>query len=263
MKNKPLTFPAGAAIGSVALVCAALALGTAHAQDKGADNGTDPTRLSTSAEVRYEHFDLRPRGSNGILRMSYTVPLGEKRDYALRFRVPVTRNSVLGNSDHGLGDASIQLQHVFGVTRAGGYVVQGELIFDTASRPELGTGKHVLKGTFIYALFQPDGGIVAPAIVHSESLGGSSSRPRVRVTTLDFYYVPKLADPTMFMTIDPALTFDWKNKKDFASLAVTVGKGIGPAFGGNAQILVKPTLFAGGDRPAKWGLEVGYRVLGF
>jgi hypothetical protein len=186
--------------------------------------------------------------------MSYTVPLGEKRDYALRFRVPVARNNVLGNDGFGWGDASIQLQHVFGVTRAGGYVVQGELIF--------GTGKHVFKGTFIYALFRPDG-IIAPAIVHSASLGGSSSRPRVSVTTLDFYYVPKLSDPTMFMTIDPALTFDWKAKKEFPSLAVTVGKGVGKAFGGNAQILVKPTLFAGGDRPAKWGLEVGYRVLGF
>jgi hypothetical protein len=26
---------------------------------------------------------------------------------------------------------------------------------------------------------------------------------------------------------------------------------------------VKPSLFAGGDRPADWGIEVGFKVLGF
>ena len=35
------------------------------------------------------------------------------------------------------------------------------------------------------------------------------------------------------------------------------------AVGGNAIAFVKPTVFAGGDRPGSWGIEVGYKVLGF
>jgi hypothetical protein len=251
---------------NLALVATAMALaGPAVAQggDKAPDNGTDPTRVSTSAAIQYEHFDLRPRASTGTWKLSYTMPFGEKRDYSLRVRVPVVRNTVLGNSGYGLGDVQLQLSHVFGVTREGGMVVQGDLAFDSAKRPELGTGKTVLKGTFIYARFLPDGAIVAPALVHSSSIGGSGSRARVNVSTFDLYYVPKLADPRLFMTVDPALTRDWESRSQFASLAVTFGSSIGPAFGGNSQVFVKPTLFAGGDRPAKWGMELGYKVIGF
>jgi hypothetical protein len=44
---------------------------------------------------------------------------------------------------------------------------------------------------------------------------------------------------------------------------VTVGRSLGPALGGNSQVFIKPTVFAGGDRPGKWGVEVGYKVIGF
>jgi hypothetical protein len=32
---------------------------------------------------------------------------------------------------------------------------------------------------------------------------------------------------------------------------------------GNGIVSVKPTLFAGGDRRGKWGIEVGFKVIGF
>ncbi len=247
------------AAATLALAGAAAAQGAS----KAPDNGTDPTKLSTSAAIQYEHFALRPRASTGTWKLSYTVPFGDKRDYSLRVRVPVVRNTVFGNGGYGLGDVQFQLSHVFGVTREGGMVVQGDLALDSAKRPELGAGKTVLKGTFIYARFLSDGAIIAPALVHSSSVGGDSSRARVSVSTFDLYYVPRLSDPRLFMTVDPALTRDWRSKQRFASLAVTFGSSIGPAFGGNSQVFVKPTLFAGDDRPAKWGLELGYKVIGF
>lgn len=249
------------AVGLMLLAAAGSA--SAQSTDKAPDNGTDPTRMSTSAALQYEYFALREGASTGTWKLSYTQPLGEKRDYSLRLRVPVMRNTVLGNDGYGLGDVQLQLAHVFGVSRKGGMVVQGEVAFDSAKRPELGSGKTVLKGTFIYARFLSDGGILAPALVHSASVGGNAARPTVNVTTLDLYYVPHLSNPGHFMTVDPAVTRDWQGKKQFASLAVTFGSSIGAAFGGNAQVFVKPTLFAGGDRPAKWGLELGYKVIGF
>lgn len=235
----------------------------AQSEETTIENGTDPTRLPTSAAIQFESIDLRPGGSLGTWKLSYTLPFGAKNDWSLRFRAPIVRNTAFGRGGFGHGDGSVQLSHVFGVSRAGGMVVQGEYIADTASRPERGSGRNVLKGTFIYARFLADGDIIAPAIVHSLDLGGDSRRSKVDVTTLDFYYVPRLQNPRHFVTFDPALTFDWQNDARFASLAVTAGTSVGSLFGGNAQVFAKPTVFAGGDRPGDWGLEVGFRVLGF
>lgn len=227
------------------------------------DNGTDPTRLSTTAAIQYEHIALRPDASVGTLKFSYTLPFGERKDYDVRFRLPVVRANGLGHDGFDVGDLSVRVNHVFGLTRERGFVAQGEMVFDTARRQELGTGKNVFKGTLIYARFLPGEDIFAPAVVQSNSLWGDSNRARVNNTVFDFYYVPRLSDPNVFVTVDPALSFDWQTSKQFASLAVTVGRGIGAAFGGNSQVFIKPSIFAGGERTTDWGVEIGYKVIGF
>ncbi|UNK58392.1 hypothetical protein MNQ95_04655 [Pseudoxanthomonas daejeonensis] len=120
----------------------------------------------------------------------------------------------------------------------------------------------MFKGTFIYARFLPRG-IFAPALVHSFDLGGDWQRAEVDITTFDFYYVPKLADPDWFVTVDPSLNFDWENDRRFIGLAVTFGRSVGHAFGGLAQLYAKPTVLAGSERPGDFSVEVGVKVLGF
>lgn len=234
----------------------------AQEQEEAPNNGTDPTRLSTSALVAYEYNDLNGGMERHAPRLDLTFPFGEKQDYSLRLRVPVVSNDVLGNNGFGLGDVSLTGTHVFGLTRQRGLVAQAEIVFDTASRDELGTGKHVFKGTFIYARFLPKG-IFAPALVHSVDVGGDSQRADVNMTTIDLYYVPKLTDSRNFMTLDPALNFDWENNAEFGSIAITVGRVVGKAFGGVAQVYVKPTALLGSERPGDWSLELGFKVLGF
>ena len=99
--------------------------------------------------------------------------------------------------------------------------------------------------------------------MQSNSLWGDGNRPDVNFTTIDFYYVPKLANPKNLITYDPALNFDWENEKQFVSLAITFGRVLGPQLGGNGVLFVKPSVFGGSDRPGPWGLEVGYKVIGF
>jgi hemolysin activation/secretion protein len=86
------------------------------------DNGTDPTKFSKVVEAKYEYLDPRDGFSSGTLRLSYTHPLGEQRDYSLRFRGLVTSVDVLGNEQFGVGDVSVQLAHVFGLTKEHGFV---------------------------------------------------------------------------------------------------------------------------------------------
>lgn len=236
---------------------------TAQEAETAIDNGTDPSRLNTIAEAKYEYLDLQDGFSSGVLRLSYTTPLDEAQRYALRVRVPVTYVDVLGDNDYGIGDVSLEVSHVFGLNKQRAFVAKGELIFDTAGQPELGTGQNVFKGTFIYAKFLQGGSIFAPALVQSNSLRGDDARSKVNLSTFDFYYVPKLKDRRNLITYDPSLNFDWENNKQFVGLAVTFGRVLGPQFGGNGIIFVKPSVFAGGDRPGSWGVEVGYKVIGF
>lgn len=253
--------------GHAVVLAACLVIGcpmvaSAQEQEAAPNNGTDPTRLTTTAVVAYEYNDLAHGMARHAPRLDLTLPFGEKQDYSLRLRVPVVSNDVAGHDGFGLGDVSLTGTHVFGLTRQRGLVAQAEMIFDTASRDELGTGKHVFKGTFIYARFLPKG-IFAPALVHSVDMGGDRDRADVNATTVDLYYVPKLSNPRNFMTLDPALNFDWENDAEFASIAVTAGRVVGQAFGGVAQVYVKPSVMMGHERPGDWSLELGFKVLGF
>lgn len=233
--------------------------GAAHRSE---NNGTDPTRVSRTVQVKYEYLALRDGFTSSTLRLLYTQPLGS--GFSAVFKLPVTRVDVFGNDGAGLGDVSVQVGMVFGLPREGGNVVQAEVFFDTATRPELGAGNSVLKATYIRAFFLQSGAILAPSFVQSVSLLGGGDRPKVNLSTVDLYYVPKMADPRNLVTFDPNVNYNWQNGNRFASLAVTLGRNIGPSpFGGNQFVLVKPAILVGSDRPNKWGLELTYRVIGF
>jgi hypothetical protein len=98
--------------------------------------------------------------------------------------------------------------------------------FDTADTADRGAGLNVLTLTGTYARFLPNQAIFAPPIVHSIGLSEpDTGRSDVSFTTLDFYYVPKLSDPSD-MTIDPSVNINWQNNTSFVVLAVTFDRGI-------------------------------------
>jgi hypothetical protein len=227
------------------------------------NDGTDPTRLTTQADIAIEHLDLRNGFNSETLTLGLTIPLGEAKRSSIRVEAPFATVDVLGNDSMGLSDVSVKLTRVLEVNRKYGIVVSGKVAFDTADRLELGTGKTVVEGTFIYAKFLKGGHIFAPALVHKISAAGSDRRADVSLTTVDFYYVPRLKDPKMFVTIDPALNYDWVNNATFGALAVTFGRSVGKMFGGIGQVTLKPTILVGGDRPANWGMKVGFKVVNF
>lgn len=256
--------PVNASSGLLTLIGALLSFASQAADPKAeVDNGTDPTRVSNQVLARYEHTALRNGFKSDILRLKYITPVGFHKDYALSLEVPISSVDVLGNNNYSMGDVALGLSHVFGLTREGGYVAKAEIVFDTAHRHELGSGKNVFKGSFIKAWFLSDGAIFAPALVHEESFSGRHGRADVSRTTMDFYYVPKMADPKNLVTFDPNFVRDWESKQVFGGLAVTLGRMTGKAFGGNQIFFVKPSVFVGGQRPANLGVEVGYKVIGF
>jgi hypothetical protein len=83
------------------------------------------------------------------------------------------------------------------------------------------------------------------------------------VAVVDLYYVPKLNDPRNYMTIDPALTHDWEGDRLSPTLAVTLGRVIPTALPGTSSVFIKPSFSFGDDRAYDWGIEVGFKVVGY
>lgn len=241
----------------VVLVALSLPAGMAYAA--ATDNGTDPTKLRRQAAISYEHLDLGNDISRGTLKLILETPIS--RSTSIRLTTPFQRfNAGPYAHDMALGDMSVRLTQLFSLNRKGGIVGQLEVIGDTATREDLGSGTTVVKGGLIFANFLEGGRIFAPAIAHSESIGGGK---RVRESVLDLYYVPKLKSPAWYATFDPAIIRNWEGRKTYGSLAVTAGRAIGKAGDGLVQAYVKPTVFIGGGRPSNWGVEVGIRAIGF
>lgn len=243
------------------MICGVLtaALTGAAAQAQDADNGTDPTKLRRSFTFSYEHMDLGHDVSRGTLKAMLELPVSSKT--SLRFSLPAVGIDAPGlKDDFDLGDVSLRVTHLLDVTPARGIVLQGEILADSAARRELGNGVTAIKLTGIYAKFLEGGRIFAPALSHTQSIGDGN---KISETVLDLYYVPKLAHPAWYMTIDPALVKNWEGDRLYGSLAVTTGRAVGQVGGGLAQVYVKPNILIGAERPADWSVELGFRIIGF
>jgi hypothetical protein len=244
------------------------------AQDDFADinNGTNPTLLTTQFGIQYQFNQINSDLNTGVFEAFYTQPFGEGGRRAFRITVPGSDSPFnadpffggVPGQDFTLGDVSITYIDVFYLTEKNGAAYTFELFLDTADQPTAGYGQLAGEFSAFYAFFLNSGAIFAPAWVQTFGLeGGNSEGDDVNQTTLDFYYVPKLANPKYFMTYDPAIVHNWETDDTFGSLQITFGMLTGRAFGGDSQVFVKPGVLLGGDRPADWSLQVGYKVLNF
>jgi hypothetical protein len=239
-------------------------LGTTVAAEEQIDNGTDPTKLSRNAQIRFESLDLGDGFTNNILFLRFTQPLGSSQKSSLEFKLPVVSNNIAGDADYGIGDVILKFSHLPVLTQKYAILLTLEASFDTADKAEHGLGSNVLRPGITYARFLPGGSLFAPTVQHAFSVGDvDQGRIKVNNTVIDLYYVPKLKNPRNYMTIDPAVLYDWEREKLSASLAVTFGRVIPTALPGTSSVFIKPSIGIGNERAYNWGLEVGFKVVGF
>jgi hypothetical protein len=234
------------------------------AQDDEINNGTDPTKLSTTFQLRYESLELGDGFTNNTLYLRYTQPLGAAQRSSVELKLPVVSTNILDDADYGIGDFSLKFTRLSSLTPQYGVLLTLEAIFDTADAADHGSGSNVLRPGITYARFLPNGAIFAPTLQHAFTVGETDpGRTDVNLTVLDLYYVPKLNDPMNYMTIDPALTYDWEREQLSPTLAVTLGRVIPMGLPGSASLFIKPSIGIGDDAAYDWGLEVGFKVVGF
>ncbi|MGX9352885.1 hypothetical protein ACS3QZ_16935 [Shimia sp. W99] len=244
------------------------------------NNGTNPTLLTTQMGLQYQYNRINASLNTGLLEAFYVKPFGDGSK-AFRFNLPVSDSPFnaapnfggasaagsitgLGGDEMRLGDISVTYIDVFHLTKKNGAAFTAELFLDTAETPTSGYGQFALETTLFYAWFLENGSIFAPAWVQTFGLeGGNKDGVDLNTTTIDFYYVPKLANPKYYMTFDPAIIHDWESDDTFGSLQITMGMMTGKAFGGDGQLFIKPGVVFGGDAPADWSIQVGFKVLNF
>ncbi|MEV8465160.1 hypothetical protein AB0T83_00010 [Fluviibacterium sp. DFM31] len=244
------------------------------------NNGTNPTLLTTQAGIQYQFNKINPNLDTGLFEFFYTQPIGDGSK-ALRFTFPWSDSEFnsrprLGdaakayaeNPDIGaefaLGDISLTYIDVFYLTERNGAAYTLEFFLDTATTDFAGYGQYAMETSVFYAWFLNNGAIFAPAWVQTFGLeGGNDNGDNLNVTTVDFYYVPKLANPKYYLTFDPAVIHNWETDDTFGSLQVTAGMLTGRFLGGDSQIFIKPGVLFGGDAPADWSVQVGFKVLNF
>lgn len=256
-----IAFGAGAVCGAPAAQAQDAAAQGAPEHHAEPDNGTDPTRVRRSLTVDFEHLELRQGFTSDTLEAVWSEPLGSHT--ALNATVSLPSVDVAGDTSFGFGDLELQLTHIPVVTRKYGIVLKGEVAFNTASRPELGTGNTVLEATAIYARFLKGGSILAPSLEYDYGIERDAGRSRVHQATLDLYYVPRLKNRAYYMTVDPFVNANFTSDEVSGGLLVTLGRVIGPALGGTLQAYVKPGVYVGSNRGANWGVEAGFKLLGF
>lgn len=241
-----------------------LLLAPAVTAEETYDTGTDPTKLRSSAQLRFETLDLRSGFTSNTLYLRFAQPLGTRQRSSIEVKLPIVSCDVLGEDDYSTGDFSLRFAHVPVLTRQYGLLFTVEAVFDSADGPARGAGSNVLKAGVTYARFLPGGRIFAPTIQHAFTVGDrDAGRDKVSDTVVDFYYVPKLPNPRAYATIDPALSYDWESDTLSPSLAVTLGRVIDTGLPGTSSLFVKPSVGIGDDRAFDWGMEVGFKVVGF
>jgi hypothetical protein len=234
-------------------------VGEAQNIQKHIDLGTNPTKMSHALEIKDEYLWLNGGVGSNILRLGYTMPFGQNLDWSVKVTLPVASLSGVPGNPTSIGDVGLKLTHVLSLTKAYAWAGTAEVLFNTAD-DGLGYGQDAVKLQLFHVRFLKNGALFAPTLVQTNGLGGNAE---LNVSTVDFYYVPKLANPKILMTFDPSITYDWANNRPYAGLSVTAGRVVGKALGGNAIIFVKPSAFAGNDRPGDWGIELGFKVVGF
>jgi hypothetical protein len=241
-----------------------LLAGGAIAAEGDIDNGTDPTKLSRNFQLRFEALDLQDGFSNQTLYLRFTQPLGAAQKSSLEFKLPIINSDVLGETGFGAGDLILKFSHLAALTPKYGILLTLEAAFNTANQADHGFGSDVLRPGITYARFLPGGNLFAPTLQHGFTVGDTDpGRSDVNITVIDLYYVPKLEDPRNYMTIDPAVLYDWEREKFSPSLAVTFGRVISTDLPGTSSLFIKPSIGFGNDRAYDWGLEAGFKVVGF
>jgi len=224
----------------VLLICLVIAMGAvplmAQEKDKEVNTGQDFTKPLTRFDIRYKYQDLSGDYENSILTARVDKPflLGSGWQLALRADlpymwsdVPSKDNPPPGENQNGFSDFLVQ---ALVITPTSGKWTAGfgtQVIFPTAEKAQMGTGKYQLLPTagIKYDLGDWMKGAWAICLVrHAVDIASDDDdRPYVNQTYIQpilNIMLPKL----WFLTFAPESRYDWRTENWHVPFDILVGK---------------------------------------
>jgi len=197
------------------------------------DNGTNRTAIIGRFQISGEYRERRDGSSQLENVERLDIPLGDRMIF--RTDVPFVNfdPQVAGSTSlSGLGDISAKLGGQVWARPAFTMFLEGQMVFPTASDPDLGRGKYQFVPGLTFSIpIQGLDTVFIPVVQQTFSFGGDPSRKDVRYTKVGLEFTTPWANNLWWTSIEPDLYVDWTQKgKTTLNLEFEVGRRLGDHF---------------------------------
>jgi hypothetical protein len=240
--------------------CAFSQVETASGAD-AAPPGSRPEGFRTSRfEIRDEFRDLRGGGTVYMLVPRVDVPANP--DLAFRIETPIVfTDAGTPNNDTASGLGDVLFRGSYRAARGAGYaiVAGGELILNTATSDDLGTGKNVIAPLIFASIDLPQyDSVVFPFLQYYFTLSGNDARPDVNYTSIKSAYLTRWPN-LVYTIVEPQVIVDHERAD---KVGLTLDGEIGRFLNRDTAIWVRTGFGLGGESLPEvydWKFEVGVR----
>jgi len=252
----------------------------AAAKDTSDKSGTNPINFQRDLRIYNEYLWLNTEGdgNQNLTTLEYRTPFAGGK-WQFRTRIPYSALTADLNGDgiddiddSGLGDINFRLLTVPYFEGANALAFALEVFVDTASEDSLGAGTTSLApvvffGHFFRGGFGPwkKGGLFAPGLQYKFSVDEAEGRAKTEQLILDINFLLQSEDGQAWLFAEPQIVFDQETNADFAIMDIEFGWMMTkwwPNLKGQS-FYVRPTFTIGTDRPTDYGLELGYKFIGW
>lgn len=224
---------------------------------------TNPLKIHRSAGFSNEYLLSPSRKHTNVAKAEGTLPLLNGRA-SVKVGIPFVTSNITGPYKSGIGDCEVKLSYIVSSCedRCEGIVAGLRTTWDTASNDLIGAGKNVVGPSVTWVKKLGEKQLFAPSYEHLVSVGGSSKFSDISTGLLSLKYVIYLQDS--WVVVDPILVTDYEDSgHSSAIVGVTFGRTLGKMNGGTGQIYIKPSVAMGGYRAYDYGVEIGFKIVGF
>ena len=252
----------------------------AAAKDTSDKSGTNPINFQRDVRIYNEYLWLNTAGdgNQNVTTLEFRSPFaGGKWQFRTRIPYSALTADVNGDGmddidDSGLGDINFRLLTVPYFKGANAVAVAVEVFANTASEDSLGAGTTSLApivffGHFFRGGFGPwqKGGLFAPGLQYKFSVDEDEGRGDTEQIILDINYLLQAKDGQSWLFAEPQIVFDQETDADFAIMDIEFGWMMTkwkPNLKGHS-FYIRPTFTIGADRPTDYGIELGYKLVGW
>ncbi len=280
---------ATAFVASVALSLPSLAVAQGSsaediAQDTSDKSGTNPVNFQRDLRFynEYSWLNTAGDGNQNVFTVEYRQALFDG-EWQFRAKVPFVssltadfNNDGIDDIDEsGLGDANFRLLKKPWFKGAHAIAIAFEVFLNTASEDVLGSGTTTLGPQIFYAYFYGrnpipipgyrGGGLFAPGLQYRFSIDEDAGRSDTDAIAIDINYLAMSEDKTRWLFINPQILSDRENNQDYAFFDIEFGWMMAkwnPEKKGQS-FYIRPTFTIGHDRPTDYGIELGYKFVGW